>query len=230
MSSRTGPWGITRSGRDVPMRGAAGPRRQPGPLSMAQRKHQLVGLDIDPAGVAVAQVAVNGHVEVERAAFAELEPGRRPRRRGRRRGGPHRRPEGALARQQGPGPARPDRRRQPEGRRSASSSSRRRGPQGPRGGPALPGGRPDPDAARQRGPGLPPDRHRRDRRGPAPARRWSSPPAATWSSASSRRPQRRACARGRRPGRVRAGARPAPAGAGAASRRPSPSSSCGSAA
>jgi type IV pilus assembly protein PilM len=42
---------------------------------MAQRKHQLVGLDIDPAGVAVAQVAVNGHVEVERAAFAELEPG-----------------------------------------------------------------------------------------------------------------------------------------------------------
>ena len=42
---------------------------------MAQRKHQLVGLDIDPAGVAVAQVAVNGHVEVERAAFAALEPG-----------------------------------------------------------------------------------------------------------------------------------------------------------
>jgi type IV pilus assembly protein PilM len=42
---------------------------------MAKRTKQLVGLDIDPAGVAVAQVAVNGHVQVEQAAFAELEPG-----------------------------------------------------------------------------------------------------------------------------------------------------------
>lgn len=42
---------------------------------MAKRTKQLVGLDIDPAGVAVAQVAVNGHVEIERAAFAELESG-----------------------------------------------------------------------------------------------------------------------------------------------------------
>lgn len=42
---------------------------------MAKRIQQLVGLDIDPAGVAVAQVAVNGRVEIERAAFAELESG-----------------------------------------------------------------------------------------------------------------------------------------------------------
>jgi type IV pilus assembly protein PilM len=42
---------------------------------MAKRTKQLVGLDIDPAGVAVAQVAVNGHVEIEQAAFAELESG-----------------------------------------------------------------------------------------------------------------------------------------------------------
>jgi type IV pilus assembly protein PilM len=42
---------------------------------MAKRTKQLVGLDIDPAGVAVAQVAVNGHVEIQRAAYAELESG-----------------------------------------------------------------------------------------------------------------------------------------------------------
>jgi type IV pilus assembly protein PilM len=42
---------------------------------MAKRTKQLVGLDIDPAGVAVAQVAVNGHVEIQQAAFAELESG-----------------------------------------------------------------------------------------------------------------------------------------------------------
>jgi len=42
---------------------------------MAKRRKQLVGLDIDPAGVAVAQVAVNGHVEIQKAAFAELESG-----------------------------------------------------------------------------------------------------------------------------------------------------------
>src|SRR3954470_8576166 len=42
---------------------------------MAKRTKQVVGLDIDPSGVAVAQVSVNGHVEIQRAAFAELEPG-----------------------------------------------------------------------------------------------------------------------------------------------------------
>src|SRR3954453_8088864 len=42
---------------------------------MAKRTKQVVGLDIDPAGVAVAQVSVNGHVEIQRAAFAELESG-----------------------------------------------------------------------------------------------------------------------------------------------------------
>jgi len=42
---------------------------------MAHRKNQPVGLDIDPAGVAVAQVAVNGHLEIQRAAYAELDAG-----------------------------------------------------------------------------------------------------------------------------------------------------------
>jgi type IV pilus assembly protein PilM len=42
---------------------------------MAKRTKNVVGLDIDPAGVAVAQVVVNGHLEVQQAAFAELESG-----------------------------------------------------------------------------------------------------------------------------------------------------------
>ncbi|HSD78394.1 MAG TPA: pilus assembly protein PilM [Solirubrobacteraceae bacterium] len=42
---------------------------------MAKRTKNVVGLDIDPAGVAVAQVAVNGHLEIQQAAFAELESG-----------------------------------------------------------------------------------------------------------------------------------------------------------
>ena len=42
---------------------------------MAQRTKTIVGLDIDPAGIVAASVAVNGRVRVERAAFAPLEPG-----------------------------------------------------------------------------------------------------------------------------------------------------------
>jgi type IV pilus assembly protein PilM len=42
---------------------------------MAKRTKNLVGVDIDPSGVTVAQVAVNGGINVEAAAFAPLEPG-----------------------------------------------------------------------------------------------------------------------------------------------------------
>src|SRR3954451_9943897 len=52
----------------------ASPTPRP-PSSMAKRIKNVVGLDIDPAGVAVAQVAVNGHLEIQRAAFAELDAG-----------------------------------------------------------------------------------------------------------------------------------------------------------
>jgi type IV pilus assembly protein PilM len=42
---------------------------------MAKRIKNLVGVDIDPSGVTVAQVTVNGRINVEAAAFAPLEPG-----------------------------------------------------------------------------------------------------------------------------------------------------------
>lgn len=42
---------------------------------MAQRKKPLVGLDIDPSGIAAAAVSVNGRIRVEQAAVAALEPG-----------------------------------------------------------------------------------------------------------------------------------------------------------
>jgi type IV pilus assembly protein PilM len=42
---------------------------------MAKRTKNLVGVDIDPSGITVAQVAVNGGINVEAAAFAPLEPG-----------------------------------------------------------------------------------------------------------------------------------------------------------
>jgi type IV pilus assembly protein PilM len=42
---------------------------------MAKRTKNLVGVDIDPSGITVAQVAVNGRINVEAAAFAPLEPG-----------------------------------------------------------------------------------------------------------------------------------------------------------
>jgi type IV pilus assembly protein PilM len=42
---------------------------------MAKRIKNLVGVDIDPSGITVAQVAVNGRITVEAAAFAPLEPG-----------------------------------------------------------------------------------------------------------------------------------------------------------
>src|SRR4051812_3393852 len=64
--------GGASDGRWVLCRAAPTPRS---PLNMAHRKKQLVGLDIDPSGVAVAQVSVNGAVRIERAAFAELEAG-----------------------------------------------------------------------------------------------------------------------------------------------------------
>ena len=42
---------------------------------MAQRQKPIVGLDIDPAGIAVARVAVNGGLALEQAFTAPLEPG-----------------------------------------------------------------------------------------------------------------------------------------------------------
>src|SRR4051812_42455696 len=42
---------------------------------MAQRQKPIVGLDIDPAGVAVARVGVNGGLTLEEAFTAPLEPG-----------------------------------------------------------------------------------------------------------------------------------------------------------
>ena len=41
---------------------------------MAKAK-QLIGLDIDPSGIAAAAVRVNGRISVDRAAVAPLEPG-----------------------------------------------------------------------------------------------------------------------------------------------------------
>jgi len=42
---------------------------------MAQRQKPIVGLDIDPAGIAVARVAVSGGMKLEQAFTAQLEPG-----------------------------------------------------------------------------------------------------------------------------------------------------------
>jgi type IV pilus assembly protein PilM len=42
---------------------------------MAKRIKNLVGVDIDPSGITVAEVAVNGRLSVRAAAFAPLEPG-----------------------------------------------------------------------------------------------------------------------------------------------------------
>jgi type IV pilus assembly protein PilM len=42
---------------------------------MAKRAKNLVGVDIDPSGITVAQVTVNGHLNVAAAAFTPLEPG-----------------------------------------------------------------------------------------------------------------------------------------------------------
>jgi type IV pilus assembly protein PilM len=43
--------------------------------NMAKRTKNFVGVDIDPSGITVAEVAVNGRITVEAAAFAALEPG-----------------------------------------------------------------------------------------------------------------------------------------------------------
>jgi type IV pilus assembly protein PilM len=42
---------------------------------MAKRAKNLAGVDIDPSGITVAQVSVNGRLNVEAAAFTPLEPG-----------------------------------------------------------------------------------------------------------------------------------------------------------
>src|SRR3954453_12676333 len=42
---------------------------------MAKPPKHLIGLDIDPSGIAAAQVRVNGRITVDRAAVAPLEPG-----------------------------------------------------------------------------------------------------------------------------------------------------------
>jgi type IV pilus assembly protein PilM len=42
---------------------------------MAKRIKNLVGVDIDPSGITVAEVSVNSRITVEAAAFAPLEPG-----------------------------------------------------------------------------------------------------------------------------------------------------------
>jgi type IV pilus assembly protein PilM len=42
---------------------------------MPKRVKNLVGVDIDPSGITVAQVSVNGRINVQAAAFAPLEPG-----------------------------------------------------------------------------------------------------------------------------------------------------------
>ena len=42
---------------------------------MAKPPKNLIGLDIDPSGIAAAEVRVNGRISVERAAIAPLEPG-----------------------------------------------------------------------------------------------------------------------------------------------------------
>src|SRR3954451_17223825 len=42
---------------------------------MAKRVKNVVGVDIDPSGITAAKVSVNGHLNVETAAFAPLEPG-----------------------------------------------------------------------------------------------------------------------------------------------------------
>jgi type IV pilus assembly protein PilM len=42
---------------------------------MAKPLKNLIGLDIDPSGIAAAEVRVNGRISVERAAVAPLEPG-----------------------------------------------------------------------------------------------------------------------------------------------------------
>jgi type IV pilus assembly protein PilM len=42
---------------------------------MASRTKHLVGLDFDPSGIAVAQVAAGGRLVIDRAAVADLEPG-----------------------------------------------------------------------------------------------------------------------------------------------------------
>lgn len=44
-------------------------------MSKRSRTKTLVGLDIDPSGIAAAAVTVNGSIRVERAAYAPLEPG-----------------------------------------------------------------------------------------------------------------------------------------------------------
>jgi type IV pilus assembly protein PilM len=43
--------------------------------TMAKHAKNLVGVDIDPSGITVARVAVNGHLSVTNAAFTPLEPG-----------------------------------------------------------------------------------------------------------------------------------------------------------
>src|SRR3954453_11727266 len=42
---------------------------------MAKPPKHLIGLDIDPSGIAAAQVRVNGRITVDRAAVGSLEPG-----------------------------------------------------------------------------------------------------------------------------------------------------------
>ena len=50
---------------------------------MAKRIKNLVGLDIEPSGITVAQVAVNGRLNVERGRVRAPRARHRPRRRGR---------------------------------------------------------------------------------------------------------------------------------------------------
>src|SRR3954451_8042827 len=63
-----------RRSADVGDSGTRGPAPFP-TENMAKRTKNLVGVDIDPSGITVAQVAVNGRINVEAAAFAPLEPG-----------------------------------------------------------------------------------------------------------------------------------------------------------
>ena len=45
-------------------------------LKKKNRKNNtsVVGLDLDPAHIAAAEVSVNGHISVQRGAIAELRP------------------------------------------------------------------------------------------------------------------------------------------------------------
>ena len=114
---RTGPARPLRSGPRLPMRGgipATPTAGRPIP-TMAHRTKTLVGLDIEP-GIVPPSVAPSTAACRRARRRRAARPGRRPRRRGRRRRGLTE-ALSALPREQGPGQARPHRRRQPADRR-----------------------------------------------------------------------------------------------------------------